>query len=172
MASMSSAAATKAGLPEAPSHNFRTEAEAPLGSTLGSLGIAVGPPGHRRGLPGVDRQRSGVRVADLRDEEGPWPATGPGSSSGSAATARSRAGGCDGESRVRVRGQRSGGCAVLLDCWWSRGLGRRTWAPRKLGRCEGLGGWDWQWGRGVWEVTVAAPRSEEDEELTPSVSRA
>lgn len=124
----------------------------------------------------MDRQLSGVSVADLRDEEGPWPATGPGSSSGSAATARSRAGGCDGEGRVGVRGQRSGSCAVLLNCGWSRGLGRATWAPRRgtwaPRRCEWLWVGGRQWGRGVCEVTVAAPRGEEDEELPLNVSRA
>lgn len=57
-----------------------------------------------RGRAGHSRS---VGAADVRDEEEPWPATGPGSSSGSAATARSRAGGCDKEDRVGsgVRGQ-------------------------------------------------------------------
>lgn len=48
--------------------------------------------GRRRGLAAL----WGVGAVGLSDEEGPWPATGPGSSSGSAAAARSRAGGCDG----------------------------------------------------------------------------
>lgn len=53
--------------------------------------------GFRKGPPVQAGYTRGVGAASLRDEEGPWPATGPGSSFGSAATARSRAGGCDGE---------------------------------------------------------------------------
>lgn len=157
---------TKAGLPESPSHNFRTEAEASLGSTLWSPGVSEGPPGHRRGPLEVGRPLLGVRVVDLRDVERPWPATGPGSSSGSAATARSLAGGCDGEGRVGVRGQRSGGRAVLLDCGWGRSLGKGTWAPRRLlGDVKGSGTGGRQWECGVWKVTVAVPKNKEDEEL-------
>lgn len=47
-----------------------------------------------------------------------------------------------------------------------------TWAPRRLlgdVRGSGWGCGGRQWGRGVWEVTVATSRSEEDEEL-PQVS--
>lgn len=123
------------------------------GLRSGVLVIAERPPGLRRGPPEVVRRLLGVRVADLRDEEGPWPATGPESSSGSAATARSPAGGCDGEGRVGVRGQRSGCREVLLDCGWGMGLGRGAWTPRRPGlgeswlqetpgRCEGL--WRWE----------------------------
>lgn len=135
-----------------------------LGSTLRSLGVSEGPPGRRRGPLEVCRQLSGVRVADLRDEERPWPATGPGSNSGSAATARSRAGGCDGEGRVGVRGQRSGGREVLLTCGWSTSLGRGTWTPRRLlGDVRGSGSGGPQWECGIWKVTVALPKSKEKE---------
>lgn len=122
----------KAGLPESPSHNFRTEAEASLGATLWSPGVSEGATGAQDRAAGGGPAALGCQVCDLRDVEQPWPATGPGSSSGSAATARSRAGGCDGEGRVGVRGQRSGSRAVLLDCGWSRSLGKGTWAPRRL----------------------------------------
>lgn len=56
---------TKAGLPESPSHNFRTEAEAPLGSTLRSPGVSEGAAGaQERAAGGVaDRSRvSGLRI--------------------------------------------------------------------------------------------------------------
>ena len=105
--------------------------------------------GRRRGLAAL----WGVGAVGLSDEEGPWPATGPGSSSGSAAAARSRAGGCDGP-RVGVRGQRSGGASA------PRGLREESGVRRgDQGSGGGLprvpGGAD----RGVWEMAVAARRS-------------
>ena len=62
-------------------------------------------PGYRKGPPRRAGRPRGVGAVGLSDEEGPWPATGPGSSSGSVAAARSRAGGCDG---APGRGQGSG----------------------------------------------------------------
>ena len=118
---------TGAGLPGVRRHNFRREVEEPLGSTFsGNPGTAEG--GARRGT-GRGRRRGlaaiwGVGAVGLSDEEGPWPATGPGSSSGNAAAARSRAGGCDG---APGRGQ---GSEV-------RGRVGSPGAARGIGGCEG-----------------------------------
>lgn len=80
----------------------------------------------------MGRPLLGVRVVDLRDVERPWPATGPGSSSGSAATARSLAGGCDGEagSGSGVRGQ-----VAVLSCWTAGGVGVWEREPGLQGDC-------------------------------------
>lgn len=57
---------------------------------------------------------------------------------------------------------------VLLDCRWSMGLRRGIWPPRRLlGDVRGSGDGGQQWECGVWEVTVVAPRSEENEEVPP-----
>lgn len=61
------------------------------------------------GVTGGRAEAAGPGCGAASDAEGPWPATGPGSSSGSAVTPRFRAGGCDGEGRVGVRGRRSRG---------------------------------------------------------------
>lgn len=83
----------------------------------------------------------------LRDEEASWPATGPGSSSGSAATARSRAGGCD-WSGSEVRGQ--AGTSVLRAAGEVGDWGGVTWALesplRGVRGTEGLGAGAWALG--------------------------
>lgn len=102
----------------------------------------------------------------LSDEEGPWPATGPGSSSGSAAAARSRAGGCDGTpgsgSGVRGQGARRlpGGCGRNRGCGGA--VGFLAGLPRVSGGAD----------RGVWEVAVAVRRSEaRGEGVCPETAR-
>lgn len=127
----------------------------------GVPGRRRGHPGYSDGPPGRASSTRGVGAAGLRDEERPWPATGPGSSSGSAAPARSRAGGCDAEGRVGVRGQGSGGRGGLLGCGSSPGPGWGGLGSEAPARgYEGTRGWE----REVWGTAVASRRSEAGKE--------
>lgn len=135
----------EAGLPGARRHNFRREAEEPLGSAPRSSGTLRGRSGYKKGPPERACRARGASAAGLRDEEAPWPATGSGSSSGSAATAKSRAGGCDASGRVGVRGQGSGGTSARRAAGWVRGLGSLLGAWGRSGPLGSERGPGWQW---------------------------